>query len=340
MITGSFITEVKAKMKKKDTTGIPVNIKPKPDKGVKRESDLRYDFKKNRLLLLMILPVIVFFFINSYLPMVGIYYAFTRFDFIGGLFGSPFVGLDNFRYLFQSGILLKLTANTLLYNLAFIVIGNVLQVFVAILLSEISSRLFAKVSQSIMFFPYFISYVIVGVLVYNLFNFESGFVNTLLQSYGLSPFNAYSTPSIWKYVLVALYIWKNLGYGSVIYLAAIMGIGTEYYEAAEIDGANIFQQIRHITLPSLIPTFIMLFLFSLGSIMRGQFDLFYQVIGQNGMLFDATDIIDTYVFRSLRMNFDIGMGTAAGLYQSVFGFVLIITVNWLIKRKHEEYALF
>ncbi len=288
----------------------------------------------------MVSPVIVFFFINSYLPMVGIYYAFTRFDFNGGLFGSPFIGLENFKFLFQSGTILKITTNTILYNLAFILLGNFLQVFVAILLSELPGKIFVKFTQSAMFLPYFVSYVIVGVLVYNLFNYESGLVNSTLKQLNLQPFDAYSTPGIWKYVLVALYIWKQLGYGTVIYLAAIMGINSEYYEAAKIDGANIFMQIRHITIPMLVPTFILLFLFSLGSIMRGQFDLFYQVIGSNGLLFDATDIIDTYVFRALRMNFDIGMGTAAGLYQSVFGFIIIIVVNTLIKRRHEEYALF
>jgi putative aldouronate transport system permease protein len=307
---------------------------------VKRQSSLLYDFRKNKVLLLMVSPVIVFFFINSYLPMVGIYYAFTRFDFNGGLFGSPFIGLENFKFLFQSGTILKITTNTILYNLAFILLGNFLQVFVAILLSELPGKIFVKFTQSAMFLPYFVSYVIVGVLVYNLFNYESGLVNSTLKQLNLQPFDAYSTPGIWKYVLVALYIWKQLGYGTVIYLAAIMGINSEYYEAAKIDGANIFMQIRHITIPMLVPTFILLFLFSLGSIMRGQFDLFYQVIGSNGLLFDATDIIDTYVFRALRMNFDIGMGTAAGLYQSVFGFIIIIVVNTLIKRRHEEYALF
>jgi putative aldouronate transport system permease protein len=314
----------------------------KVKKMVKEESrsTLLYDFKRNKILLLMVAPVVIFFFINSYLPMVGIYYAFTRFNFDGGLFGSPFVGLENFKFLFQSGTLLKITTNTILYNLAFIVLGNLLQIFVAILLSELPGKSFIKVSQSVMFLPYFVSYVIVGVLVYNLFNYESGLVNTMLESFNFQPMDAYSTPWIWKFVLVALYIWKMLGYGTVIYLAAILGIGTEFYEAATIDGANIFQRIRHITIPMLMPTFIMLFLFSLGSIMRGQFDLFYQVIGQNGVLFDATDIIDTYVFRVLRVNFDIGMGTAAGLYQSVFGFIIIMTVNWLIRRNHEEYALF
>lgn len=307
--------------------------------SVKRKGFIE-EFKKNKVLFLMIAPALIFFFINSYLPMVGIYFAFTRFDFEGGLFGSPFIGFENFKFLFNSGILLKITVNTILYNLAFIILGNMLQIFVAVLLSEIPYRKFVKFTQSAMFLPYFVSYVIVGVLVYNFLNFESGLVNTTLTSLGLQPVNVYNMPGVWKYILVALYLWKMLGYGTVIYLAAIMGFSTEYYEAAELDGANILQQIFRITVPMLKPTFILLFLFSLGSIMRGQFDLFYQVIGQNGLLFDATDIIDTYVFRALRMNFDVGMGTAAGLYQSFFGFIIILTVNSIIKKKNEEYALF
>jgi ABC-type polysaccharide transport system, permease component len=299
-----------------------------------------YEIKKNKVLFVMIAPTIIFFLINSYLPMVGIYFAFTRFDFNGGLFGSPFVGLENFKFLVSTGTLFKITLNTVLYNLAFIIIGNVIQIFIAILMSEVPGKIFKKTTQSIMFLPYFVSYVIINALVYNIFNFESGFLNTLLKSIGLASFDAYNSPWIWKYILVALYLWKQLGYGMVIYLATIMGINEEYYEASEIDGANVYQQISHITLPLLKPTFIILFLFSIGSILRGQFDLFYQVIGSNGILFDATDIIDTYVFRALKVTFDVGMGTAAGLYQSLFGFIIIMITNHLIKKNNSEYALF
>lgn len=288
----------------------------------------------------MITPVLIFFIINNYIPMVGIYYAFTRFDFRGGLFGSPFIGLENFNFLFKSNILFNITKNTILYNLVFIFVGNVLQIFTAILLSEMTGKWYRKVTQSLMFLPYFVSYVILSVLVYNLFNYEYGFVNTFLKSAGLQSYDFYNMPGLWKFLIVGFYLWKWIGYGTVIYLATILGINREYYESAQIDGANIFQQIRHITLPSVKPTFIILLLFSLGSIMKGQFELFYQMVGNNGNLFDATDIIDTYVFRSMTMNFDIGMGTAAGLYQSIFGFVVIVVTNFLIKRKHAEYALF
>ncbi|WP_152394877.1 ABC transporter permease [Paenibacillus guangzhouensis] len=299
-----------------------------------------FELNKNKIMFAMLIPTVLFFLINSYFPMVGIYYAFTSYDFAGGLFGSPFVGLDNFKFLYQSGILWKLTLNTIGYNLVFIVIGNALSIAIAILISEIRGKLFKKLTQSIMFLPYFMSFVLLSVLAYNMFNFESGFVNQLLKSMGLAAVDIYNTPWLWPILITLFYIWKNLGYSMVIYLASIMGISDEYYEAAKIDGANILQRIWHITVPMLKPTFVVLLLFALGSIMKGQFDLFYQLVGNNGLLYNVTDIIDTYVYRSLKVNFDIGMATAAGLYQSLFGFVLIMTVNAIIRKINEDYALF
>jgi putative aldouronate transport system permease protein len=306
---------------------------------VKRRGFL-YELMTNKIMFLMLLPTLIFFFINSYIPMVGIYYAFTRFDFNAGLFGSPFVGLDNFSFLWKSGILMKLTLNTLGYNLAFILFGNGFAIFCAVLLSEIRSAWFKKIAQSVMFLPYFISFVILSVIVYNLFNYESGFLNTTLKELSSNPVDVYNTPWAWVFLIILFYLWKNLGYSMVIYLAAITGISEEYYEAAKIDGANIFQRVWHITIPMLKPTFVVLLLFSLGSIMKGQFDLFYQLIGNNGILFNATDIIDTYVYRSLKVTFDVGMATAAGLYQSLFGFILIISVNYIIRKINDDYALF
>jgi len=308
--------------------------------GVNIKSDFLRELYKSRVLYFMIIPIILYFCVVSYLPMVGVYLAFTRFNFRDGLLSSPFVGFENFKFLFQSGTLYTITRNTILYNLAFIFLSNFLGMMVAVMLNEVRNRWFKRITQSVMFFPYFISFVIVGAFVYNIFNFETGVLNNFLRMFGIEEFDAYGTTSIWKYILVLLYLWKNIGYNTIIYLAAIVGISDEYYEAARMDGANVFQQIRRITLPLLMPTFIVLLLLSLGGIMRGQFDLFYQVIGSNGTLFDTTDIIDTYVFRSLKVTFDVGLGTAAGLYQSFFGCLLILTVNYLIRRKHEEYALF
>ncbi|WP_018754486.1 ABC transporter permease [Paenibacillus terrigena] len=298
------------------------------------------ELRKNKILFLMIAPVLVFFVVFSYFPMVGVYYAFTNYNFDGGLFGSPFVGMQNFKFLYESGALFSLTKNTVLYNLAFIFIGNLLQIVCAIFLSELTGKWFKKTTQSIMFLPFFISFVLVGAFVFNLFNTETGVINALLKQLGMHTYDFYMNTEPWKYIIVFFNVWKGLGYGTVIYLAAIMSISDEYHEAAKIDGANIFHRIRYITIPMLVPTFILLILLSLGGILKGQFDLFYQIIGSNGMLYETTDIIDTYVYRSLAVNFDIGMGTAAGLYQSFFGFVLIMSVNWIIKKTREDYALF
>lgn len=301
------------------------------------------EINKNKTMFLMILPVLVYFAVFAYVPMVGVYYAFTRFDFYGGLFGSAFIGLKNFEYLFSGGanaVVWTLTKNTILYNIAFIVVGNILQIATAIILSELPGAIFKRTAQSVMFLPYFISFVLVGVFVYNLFNYEYGLINNMLRAFHVDTVDFYSTPWVWKYILVGAHVWKGLGYGTVIYLAAIMGIDRSLYEAADMDGASITQKIRFVTLPLLKPTCILLILFNLGTILKGQFDLFYQVVGNNGLLYSATDIIDTYVYRTLVLNFDIGLGTAAGLYQSFFGLILILAVNQTIRRINKDYALF
>ncbi len=309
-----------------------------------KKNGFLHELNKNKVLFLMLVPTFIFFIINNYLPMLGIYFAFTEFriggSFFENLIHSDFIGFKNFEFLFKSNTLFNLTKNTILYNLVFIVLGNMVQVFTAILLSRLIGNLFRKITQTLMFLPYFVSYVILSVLVYNLFNYEIGFMNTFLKSINLEALDFYNSPQMWPMLITLFYLWKWVGYGTVIYLATILGISNDYYEASEIDGANIFQQIRYITLPLIKPTFIILILFALGSIMRGQFELFYQLVGTNGNLYNTTDIIDTYVYRSLMSDFNIGMGSAAGLYQSVFGFVLIVTVNFFVKRKNPEYALF
>lgn len=305
-----------------------------------RKKGIFHELVRNRILFLMLLPTLVFFFINSYIPMVGIYYAFTQFDFNTSLFEAKFVGLQNFRFLWQSGTLTKLTLNTVGYNAAFILFGNVLAIVCAILLNELKGRYFKKIAQSVMFLPYFVSFVILSVIVYNIFNYDNGFLNTLLVQLGSERVDVYNKPWVWIFLIILFYLWKNLGYSMVIYLAAITGISDEYYEAAKMDGANIFHRIWYITVPMLKSTFVVLLLFALGSIMKGQFDLFYQLIGNNGVLYNTTDILDTYVYRSLKVTFDVGMASAAGVYQSLFGFILIMTVNYIIRKLNDEYALF
>jgi putative aldouronate transport system permease protein len=191
-----------------------------------------------------------------------------------------------------------------------------------------------------MFLPYFISWVVVGAVAYNLFNYEHGTLNTVLKSLHLQPLDIYTTASYWKYILVFFSAWKVVGYGTVFYMAAIMSIDRESYEAAEIDGANVFQRILHITLPALRPTIIILVLLAIGSIFRGDFGLFYQLVGSNGLLYQATDVIDTYVYRSLMVNNEIGMSSAMGFYQSVLCFVTIMLTNYLVRKTDRDNALF
>ena len=298
------------------------------------------ELRKNYIMFLMLLPAVAYFIVFHYLPMIGVVLAFKRFNYFDGIIRSPWVGFNNFRFLFISGTIWRITRNTILYNVAFLTVNIFLQVTMAILISEISSRMFKKVSQTVLFLPHFVSYVLVAAFVYNLFNFERGAMNTIIRSFNLEPVNFYGTPGVWKYVLMFFYQWKGIGYGTVIYLATITGISPEFYEAARIDGANKWQEITKITIPQLKSTIIIIVLFAVGNILKGQFELFYQIIGDNGPLYAATDIIDTYVFRMLTRTFDIGMGAAAGVYQSTFGLITILLVNWIVKRVNEDYALF
>lgn len=301
---------------------------------------IRQPLLKNKTLWGMLTPSIIYFIVFAYIPMCGIWLAFTKFDFRLGFFKSPFVGLSNFTYLFKSGIFTRLLKNTILYNLAFLLAGNVMQIICSVFLSELKNRRFVKLSQSLIFLPYFISYVLIGLFSYALFNVDNGVINTILRSMGLEEYNFYLKPEAWPFIIVAVQVWKGLGYGSVVYLSVISGIDQEIYESARIDGATKWQQITRITLPMIKPTFVLLVMFNLGSILKGQFQLFYQLIGNNGLLYNATDIIDTYVYRALTVNFDIGMGSAAGVFQSVFGCILVLTVNAIVKHYNEELALF
>ena len=295
---------------------------------------------KYRILLLMCLPAIVFFFLFNYVPLPGIYVAFVKYNYRDGIFGSKFVGLQNFEFLASSGKLLSLTKNTILYNIAFILLGNFLAVFVAILLNEMRSKWFKKVSQTLMFLPYFISQVLVGILVFNLLNYDTGFVNGILTRLGMERWQPYSDPSVWPVLLVIIYLWQQTGYNSVVYFASIMGIDGEMMEAAKVDGANGFQRIRYIILPSLKPTIVILLLFALGGIVKGNFGLFYNIVGTNPILYETTDIIETYVYRATMTDFNFMTASAVGLYQSIVAFVIVMVVNYVVKKIEPDYSLF
>lgn len=298
------------------------------------------DLKKYRALLLMLTPAVLFFLLFAYVPMAGIVLAFKQFNYQGGIFGSPWNGLENFRFFMESGDAWRVTRNTALYNIAFIIVNNLLQIVTAILLFEVAGKWFRKVTQTVLFLPYFISWVVVGAIAYNLFNYDVGTLNVMLRSIGLGPIDIYNTAAYWPLILIVVSAWKALGYGSIMYLAAITSIDTEMYEAAEIDGANIFQRILKITIPNLMPTVIILFLLAIGNIFRGDFGMFYNMVGNNGLLFSSTDVIDTYVFRSLTSSNEIGMSAAAGFYQSILGFATILLANYAVRKYDKDRALF
>jgi putative aldouronate transport system permease protein len=307
---------------------------------INRKKGFVYEIKKNKILYMMFLPVALYFLLFAYVPMPGIIIAFKDFTYDGLVFGSKWNGLENFRYFFESGKLLQVTINTVIYNMVFLVSSTVVAVLAGVFVAEMSGKYFKKVAQSFMFLPYFISWVTVSAFFYNIFSFDFGVLNTLLRSLNMTPVDIYSNPTIWMFILPFFYIWKTIGFTSVMYLASIMGIDTESYESAKIDGANVFQRIRHITLPALKPTIITLLLLGISRVMRGEFDMFYQLVGENGLLLDKTDIIDTLVFRSLISLNDFGMASAAGFYQSILCFVIIYGVNALVKKFNGEYALF
>ncbi|WP_199916541.1 sugar ABC transporter permease [Miniimonas sp. S16] len=317
-------------------TAVRTELEPPP---TRKQTTMRR-LKQSRVLIVMCLPALIYFLVFAYGPMPGSWIAFTNYNYRDGIFGSPFVGMKNFEFLIQSGQLWLLTRNTILYNLAFIVLGNISQIALAIMLNEMRMKYFKKISQTIMFLPYFISVVLIGVIAFNLLNYDTGAVNALIEQFGGDPVKIYSAAGIWPLIIILFFLWQSTGYGSIVYFAAIMGIDSTMFEAAAIDGASAWQRIRYIILPSLKPTFIILLLFSLGGIMRGNFGLFWNLIGNNAVLFETTDIIETSVYRMIVSQNNFTSSTAVGLYQSLFGFALVMLCNWIVRRMNPDYALF
>lgn len=303
------------------------------------------DINKNKAMLVMVLPATLWFIFFSYLPMAGMVIAFkeyrySRDGFLASIIESKWVGLQNFKFLFSTNDAYIITRNTVLYNIFFIVLGLVIAVAMAIMLAEITNKKLAKIYQTGMFLPYFLSWVIVGYFVFSFLSMDRGVVNQMAGWFGIDPVNWYSDPTYWPIIIVVVFLWKSVGYNSVIYLAAIMGIDKSLYEAAMIDGANKWQQIRNITIPMLTPLITILTLLAIGKIFYADFGLFYQVPRDSGTLYNVTNVIDTYVYRGLKSTGEIGMSTAAGLYQSLIGFVLVITSNGIVRKFNKDNALF
>ncbi|MFC4301831.1 ABC transporter permease subunit [Cohnella boryungensis] len=300
---------------------------------------------RNKMLLLMVLPATIWFVVFSYLPMAGTIIAFKeyRYDsggFLASIVNSQWVGMKNFDFLFRTDDAFIITRNTVLYNAAFIVLGLIVAVAMAIVLVELSSKRLSKTYQTAMFMPYFLSWVIVGYFVFSFLSSSKGLLNQITSLFGMEPINWYADPKYWPYILVLIYLWKFVGYNSVMYLAAIMGIDRSLYEAAMIDGAGKWKQIRHITLPQLSALMTILTLLAVGKIFYADFGLFYQVPRDSGLLYATTNVIDTYVYRGLKTTGEIGMTTAAGLYQSFVGFVLVVSTNFIVRKINKDNALF
>ncbi|HAT4242091.1 TPA: sugar ABC transporter permease [Clostridium perfringens] len=301
-------------------------------------------FRNNKELLLLTIPGAIWFLVFAYLPMFGVIVAFKRWRIHGGFFeslmNSKWVGFDNFKFLFQSSDAWLITKNTVLYNIVFIILGIVLPVTLAILLNELLNKKLAKFYQSSMFLPYFLSWVVVSYCLYAFLSPEKGYVNGILQSMGGQGISWYTEPKYWPFIIIFMSQWKAVGYGTVVYLASICGIDKSYYEAAMIDGASKFQQIKYITVPLLKPVMIIMFITSIGGMFRGDLGLFYQLPKDSGALYPVTNVIDTYVYRGLMNLGDIGMSSAASLYQSFVGLILIVTSNAIVRKVDEENAFF
>ena len=297
--------------------------------------------KRELALFSMMIPGGIYLIINNYMPMAGIFLAFKNINYTKGIFGSDWNGLKNFKFLFSTGDAAMITRNTLLYNMAFILLNMVVGVTLAILLNEIVSGLLKKFFQTVLLMPQIISMVIVSYLAYAFLAGDAGFINnSVLRPLGMGTVNWYSEKKYWPFILVFIQTWKTMGYSTLLYLASVVGIDASLYEAAEVDGASRIQQIRFITLPLLRPTMITMVLLMVGRIFYSDFGLFYQVPMNSGALYSVTQTIDTYVYRGLMSLGNIGMSAAAAFYQSIVGFCVVLISNFIVRRIDKDNALF
>lgn len=306
----------------------------------KNRNWLANDLKRYGSNYLLALPAIVYVFIFGYATLPYMIIAFKRFNFAKGVFGSPFVGLQNFQMFFASSKFPQVTLNTLGLNALFIVCTLVVSLSLSIMLSENLRRGYRRTVQTMYLMPTFVSWVVVSYIVYALLGTDLGFINKTLMNWGLDKVKWYNTPSYWKLILVIVKLWKDAGMSGIIYLAAITGIDPSIYESATIDGANRGQNILYITLPCLLPTICIMLLMSVGKIFYGDFGMVYSIVRDNSVLFPTTDVIDVYVYRLLRKSGDMSQAMAAGMYQAVLGFVMIWCTNFIVRKTYPEGSLF
>jgi putative aldouronate transport system permease protein len=304
--------------------------------------EIAREFRRNGVYYLMAFPAILLVFLLKYLPMPGIVIAFKNYNFQKGIWGSPWTGLDNFKFFFTSEYAFRTTMNTIWINLNYLVWGTILAVALAIVLNELRSKRAVKLYQNIMFLPYFFSAIIIGKIVTDiLFSMDAGLVNQILAVFGGDKVNWVKTPEPWVKIIVGAHLWNSIGYSVIIYLATITGIDAQMYEAASLDGAGRLRQIRHLTLPMLTPAIVMMSLLSIGSMMFGDFGMIYAIIGEdNTTILSKVDIIETYIFRAVRKTADFSTSSAIGLFQAVVGFILVFGSNALAKKIDKDYGLF
>jgi putative aldouronate transport system permease protein len=318
---------------KEDTA--PIIVRPGKD-----HDGFLAEIKKNFWLYMLAVPALLYAIVFKYIPMVGVSIAFQDFNPIKGLFGSKFIGFDNFKYFFRGSQWLQITFNTLWLNVLFIITGTIAAVAIAIILVELGKNVFVRFNQSVMIFPNFISWVVVAMFAQAFIGSDGGYINRWIEAFGGTPISFYSKPSVWPTIFVVIRIWKGAGFGAIIYMATILGIDTGMYEAARIDGASRMQTIFRITIPLLKDTVILLTILGVGVIFYGDFGMIFTLVGDNSILFPTTDVIDTYVFRSIRTSGSMGMSAAVGLYQSLIGFLLVIVTNQLAKKYSPDSAIF
>ncbi|NMO95014.1 ABC transporter permease [Paenibacillus lemnae] len=297
--------------------------------------------KNDGSLYLLALPGIIVLIMFAYLPMSGLILVFKNYNFNDGIFGSPWAGFSNFEFFFSSmDDALRATRNTVMLNVLYMITGTFFSVAIAIILNELRSKWFIKVTQSIMFFPYFISWIIIGAILFSLLDYDKGLMNQLLTAFGITQIDWYSSPWLFVIVLVLANIWKATGYGAIIYYAVLQGVDTSYYEAARIDGASRWQTITKITLPLLIPSIILMTLLSIGGMLKGDLSMIMGVTFLNPLLLPTTDIIDVYVYRTAIRSGEFGFASAITLYQSIFGLVLVLVANKLAGWYDKDSKLF
>ncbi len=295
-------------------------------------------FRNNKELFLLSLPGILYKLIFAYIPMVGVIIAFKNYRYDLGIFGSKWVGFDNFRYLFSTDTAWRITRNTVLYNVAYILVTLVAALLLAVLLNEVKAK-WSRFYQTALFLPHFLSWVLVGYIAYAFLNHSDGFINRTLMAMGFDPVSWYQNAGAWPFILVIVHLWKVIGFNTLIYFAGIMGINSEYYEAARMDGATKSQMALKITIPLLSPLIVILLILSIGSMFRGDFGLHYFIPNNSGFLYGSTDIIDTYVYRALREVGNVGMSAATGLYQSIVGLILVLSANAIVKKINPDHSL-